>query len=83
MSKNIFFENKGPFLFNDLFSNQKLKNKKKIFDIRNLKEASSNDLTFLDNKVEFTDWVHVTQASRDFIAGRIVSEVIKIHDQKC
>ena len=41
------------------------------------------DLTFLEKKVEFTDWVHVTQTSRDFIAGQIVSEVIKIHDQKC
>ena len=41
------------------------------------------DLTFLENKVEFTDWVHVTQTSRDLIAGQIASEIIKIHDQKC
>ena len=54
---------------------------------KSLKEFNNNwfhqDLTFLDNKVEFTDWVHVTQTSRDFIAGQIVSEVIKIHDQNC
>tara|TARA_B100000780_G_scaffold259046_1_gene209803 strand:+ start:202 stop:1167 length:966 start_codon:yes stop_codon:yes gene_type:complete len=48
MSKNIFFGCKGPFLLNELFSNLKLK-KKKISDIKNLKEASKNDLTFLDS----------------------------------
>ena len=40
MSKNIFFERKGPFLLNDLFSNSHLKKKIKIFDIKTLKKAS-------------------------------------------
>ena len=49
MSKNIFFECKGPFLINELFNNFKIKKKIKIFDIRNLNEATKNDLSFLDH----------------------------------
>ncbi|MDB9761086.1 UDP-3-O-(3-hydroxymyristoyl)glucosamine N-acyltransferase [Pelagibacteraceae bacterium] len=48
MSKNIFFERKGPFTLNKLFS--KIKLKKKIFDIKNLEKATDNDLTFFDSK---------------------------------
>ena len=76
MSKNIFFENKGPFLFNDLFSNQKLKNKKKIFDIRNLKEASSNDLTFLDN-IDYSNYARLTKASFCLTTEKLKSELPK------
>tara|TARA_B110000967_G_scaffold205620_1_gene250536 strand:+ start:1900 stop:2862 length:963 start_codon:yes stop_codon:yes gene_type:complete len=47
MSRNTFFEKKGPFSIHLLFS--KIKSTKKIFDIRNLHEATDVDLTFLDN----------------------------------
>jgi len=49
MNKNIFFERKGPFSLIDLFGNLQLKKKIKIFDIRNLNDATSADLTFLDH----------------------------------
>ncbi len=48
MSKNIFFENKGPFKLKDLFPNQS--NSKDIFkDIKTLDEASKSDITFFDS----------------------------------
>ena len=62
MSKNIFFERKGPFLLNELFSNIKLKTKIKIFDIKTLKEAKNSDLTFLDS-VDYKDSAKFAKAS--------------------
>jgi UDP-3-O-[3-hydroxymyristoyl] glucosamine N-acyltransferase len=59
MTGNIFFERKGPFLLSDLFKNLKLK--KKIFDIKNLEHATSNDLTFLDS-VKYVDSAKLTKA---------------------
>jgi len=47
MTKNIFFECKGPFPVDSLFNN--IKEKKKIFDIKNIVDAKENDLTFLDS----------------------------------
>ena len=49
MDKNIFFERKGPFSLNDLFTDLQFKKKKKIFDIKNLEDATNFDLTFLDH----------------------------------
>ena len=49
MDKNIFFEKKGPFLLNNLFSDLKSKKKIKFFDIKNLEDATNADLTFLDH----------------------------------
>ena len=46
---NIFFDRKGPFSPNILFPNLQTKKKIKILDIKNLKDAGINDLTFLDN----------------------------------
>jgi UDP-3-O-[3-hydroxymyristoyl] glucosamine N-acyltransferase len=48
MRKNIFFEQKGPFLPSEIFDNKNLKLKIKIFDVKPLSEASNSDLTFLD-----------------------------------
>ena len=59
MGKNIFFECKGPFLLHELFSGLKLKIK--ISDIKNLKEASKNDLTFLDNS-NYANFAKATKA---------------------
>jgi UDP-3-O-[3-hydroxymyristoyl] glucosamine N-acyltransferase len=49
MDKNIFFERKGPFLLDELFRESRLKKKIKIFDIKNLEDSTSVDLTFLDH----------------------------------
>jgi len=59
MGKNTFFEKKGPFLINNLYNNSKIK--KKIFDIRILEQATSNDLTFLDN-VNYANAAKTTKA---------------------
>ena len=60
MSRNIFFEQKGPFLLNVLFPHLKLKKKIKIFDIKNLEKATSIDLTFLDN----TDYINLAKSTK-------------------
>jgi hypothetical protein len=39
MSKNIFFEQKGPFLLSEIFDNINIKKKIKISDIKSLNEA--------------------------------------------
>jgi len=49
MSKNIFFEQKGPFLLNELFDTVKTKKKIKIFDIKPLDKARNFDISFLDS----------------------------------
>ena len=49
MSKNIFFEQKGPFLLNQIFEKINFKKVIKIFDIKSLNEASNLDMTFLDS----------------------------------
>ena len=46
MPKNIFFEQKGPFLPSEIFDNKNLKLKIKIFDVKPLSEAS-NKFKFL------------------------------------
>tara|TARA_B110000967_G_scaffold181769_1_gene199204 strand:- start:3469 stop:4437 length:969 start_codon:yes stop_codon:yes gene_type:complete len=62
MKKNIFFERKGPFLLNEIFSDSQLKNKKKIFDVKNLNTASNVDLTFLES-IDYVDLAKTTKAS--------------------
>ncbi len=51
MSKNIFFERKGPFLLHEIFEHIALKSKIKITDIKSLDEAENSDITFLDTKI--------------------------------
>lgn len=41
------------------------------------------DYTIYDSKVEFKDWVHISQNSRDLIANQITNELIEIHNKKC
>jgi len=62
MGKNIFFESKGPFFINQLFDDIKIKNQKKIHDIKTLNEAKSEDLTFLDS-MNYSDFAKSTKAS--------------------
>ncbi len=60
MGKNIFFEKKGPFLINNLYNKSKIK-KIKIFDIKILEQAKTDDLTFLDN-VNYANAAKTTKA---------------------
>ncbi len=48
MSKNIFFESKGPFKLNSLFPN-KTNSKINIKDVKTLDQAEKFDLTFFDS----------------------------------
>ena len=48
MSKNVFFERKGPFLINQIFKSENFSQKTKIVDIKSLDEAGNLDITFLD-----------------------------------
>ena len=59
MYKNIFFERKGPFSLHDLFKSSKIK--KKIFDIKDLKQATKYDLTFLDS-ISYVESLKSTKA---------------------
>tara|TARA_B110000285_G_C15096378_1_gene602219 strand:+ start:542 stop:1507 length:966 start_codon:yes stop_codon:yes gene_type:complete len=61
MNKNIFFEQKGPFLLSEIFNDTDFK-KIKIFDIKGLDEASSSDLTFFDS-VNYISSAKTTKAS--------------------
>ena len=49
MSKNIFFEQKGPFLLSEILNDIKFKKKIKIFDVKSLDEAKDSDLSFLES----------------------------------
>jgi len=62
MSVNIFFERKGPFLLNTLFSNQPLKKKINILDIKILEKENKNDLTLLDSVI-YINAAKLTKAS--------------------
>ena len=61
MSKNIFFERKGPFLLNKLINNVNVEKKIKIFDVKPLDEANTSDLTFLDS-INYLEAVKSTKA---------------------
>jgi UDP-3-O-[3-hydroxymyristoyl] glucosamine N-acyltransferase len=62
MSKNVFFERKGPFLLNKILEDINTKKKIKIFDIKSLNEANSSDITFLES-VNYIDFAKSTKAA--------------------
>ena len=62
MGKNIFFEQKGPFLLNEIFKNTNIKKKIKIFDIKSLNEADNSDMTFFDS-IKYEYFAKSTKAS--------------------
>ena len=62
MSQNIFFKQKGPFFLNELFLNTQLKKKIKIFDVKNIQQATSKDLTFLDH-INYINFAETTKAA--------------------
>ena len=41
MSKNVFFEQKGPFLLSEIFDDIDSKKKGKIIDVKSLEEAKN------------------------------------------
>ncbi len=61
MSKNIFFEQKGPFWLSEIFKSINLKKKIKIFDIKPLNEAKNSDITFLES-VNYIEPAKLTKA---------------------
>jgi UDP-3-O-[3-hydroxymyristoyl] glucosamine N-acyltransferase len=62
MNKNIFFEQKGPFLLNEILDHINLKKNIKIFDIKSLDEARNSDITFLES-VNYSESAKVTKAA--------------------
>ena len=61
MSKNIFFESKGPFKINILFPN--ISNSKvNINDIKTLDKAEKFDITFFESLI-YKDLAEKTKAS--------------------
>ena len=61
MSKNVFFENKGPFKLNNLFPKHSI-SKIKIKDVKTLDKAEKFDLTFFDS-LNYKDLAEKTKAS--------------------
>ncbi len=60
MSKNFFFESKGPFKLNILFPNHPT-SKIRIKDIKTLDKASKSDLSFFDS-INYKDLAKNTKA---------------------
>jgi len=60
MRKNIFFEQKGPFLLNEIFKNINSKKKIKIYDIKSLEEARNSDITFFDS----INYIHFAKSTK-------------------
>jgi len=84
MSKNIFFERKGPFLLNKLFNSINVGKKIKIFDIKPLDEANIDDLTFLDstNYVEAAKYTKAlfcltTERLKDYLPKKCKAIIVK------
>ena len=61
MSKNTFFEQKGPFWLSEIFGSINLKKKIKIFNIKPLNEAKDSDITFLES-VNYIESAKLTKA---------------------
>jgi UDP-3-O-[3-hydroxymyristoyl] glucosamine N-acyltransferase len=60
MSKNVFFEQKGPFLLNEIIENFDSKQKIKIYDVKSLDEAENSDITFLES----ANYVNVANSTK-------------------
>ena len=81
MNKNVFFEQKGPFLLSEIFDTIDLKKKTKIVDIRSLEEAGNFDITFLDSP-NYTGLAKLTKAAccitTDKLKGSLPSGCVPI-----
>jgi UDP-3-O-[3-hydroxymyristoyl] glucosamine N-acyltransferase len=61
MNENIFFKNEGPYFLADLFENLRANKDTKIFDVKSLKNASNNDLSFYDS-IKYNQFAQNTKA---------------------
>ena len=61
MSKNIFFEQSGPFLLNEIYKSIHYNKDLKIQDIKTLNQATNSDITFFDS-VAYKDLALSTKA---------------------
>ena len=62
MSKNIFFERKGPFVLNKLFDKNSFKKNLKIKDIKTLDKAIVSDISFYESS-SYKKLAQTTKAS--------------------
>jgi len=62
MSKNIFFKRSDPFLISELFKSNQYEVDNKVFDIKTLSNASSQDISFLDS-AKYREFAVSTNAS--------------------
>ena len=60
MSKNVFFEKKGPLNLSEIFEDSD--SKIKISDVKSLDEATNSDLTFLESN-DYVEFAKSTKAS--------------------
>jgi len=60
MSKNVFFEQKGPFLLHEIFDFIESKKSTKIFDVKSLDEAKGTDITFFDS----VNYIHYAKSTK-------------------
>ena len=73
MGKNIFFEQKGPFLLNEILENINLKQKILISDIKSLNEAKNSDITFFES-INYINFAKSTKA-----VCCLTTDELKIH----
>ena len=73
MNENIFFKKQGPFTISEIFLNLKLKQQKKIFDVKILSQATNSDITFFDSLI------YLEQAKKTKACFCITSEKLKHH----
>ena len=76
MFNNPFFKNKGPITLKDIYLECNLRNsskvsKIKIFDIKNLDESTSNDITFF-NSIKYKEQANKTKASYCITNNKLV-----------
>ena len=62
MTKNIFFECKGPFCIKELFPDFIKKNNNEIIDVKPLHHANSSNITFFES-INYKDFASKTKAS--------------------
>jgi len=73
MSKNVFFEQKGPFLLDEIFDFIDFKKQIKISDIKSLEEATVSDLTFLESPN------YISEAKSTKASCCLTTNKLKIH----
>ena len=73
MSKNVFFEKKGPFSIFEIFGDIKTKKKANISDVKSLNEATDSDITFLDS----ANYIHLAKSTKAALC--LTTDKLKIY----